>query len=393
MSMKSAAVTACLMVLAGHAAAQQPGGLLHFDSHLADVQAANGRWFVVAGGTHIKDLGTSETDARQALRLIRDLGLNEYGTVGKPQPILEYWLSNGRAPRVALASQRQVSFDLQKLRAEVSAGRWCLRDDRQLLFGFGFSGDDARQALAVLKRYGFNRVAYIGEPVPVMMILLSCPEQPFGPQSPSPLNTLYGGSLPALVNTPTFVSDCSQPPASEQSIVRASVPPPITLNSLEPVQRASAPTEGVALNWQEATVEHEANAWTLVSGGRVLAHLGATEQAAREVLRLVQCYRCTEYCCAGRVEPVLGYFLVDGRAPRGPAPGFQSVAFRPEALTVQQFSGGWIICDGNQPLLACGTNFSDAADALQALQRHQFDHLIRVSGTGAGVLQFLTQER
>jgi hypothetical protein len=107
----------------------------------------------------------------------------------------------------------------------------------------------------------------------------------------------------------------------------------------------------------------------------------------------VQYLQCTEYCAVGRAEPVLAYFLVDGRAPRGPVGGVQSVAFRPEALNVQQVAGGWIICDGTQPLLACGTSFSDAADALQALQRHQFDHLLGVNGMDATALHFFTKER
>jgi len=392
--MKSTALVVLFFALAGHVAAQAPAALLRFDSRVADVQSIDGRWFLVAGGARLKDLGSSEADAREALRLIRDLGLNEYGTVGRPQPILEYWLCNGRAPQGSLAGHRLIAFDAAKLRAEVSAGRWCLRDDRQLLFSFGFSGDDARQALAIVQRYGFNRVAYVGEPIPALMIFLSCPEQPLGPQLATPANTLYVSSpMSEPTPMPHAATDWSQPPAAEHSIVRATMPAPITLSSLEPAARASTPAEGVAMDWQNATVEHEANDWKLMSDGRSLAHFGANEQAAREALRLVQYYRCTEFCSVGRGEPVLTYFLTGGQAPCGLISACQSMAFRPEALQVQQLAGGWIICDGNQPLLACGTSFSDAADALQALQRHQFDHLIAVNGADAGTLHFLVKER
>jgi hypothetical protein len=391
--MKSPALALLFLVAAGRVIAQ-PSALLHFDSRLADVQSSDGRWFLVASGARIKDLGSSEADAREALRLIRDLGLNEYGTVGRPCPILEYWLCDGRAPQGPLTGHRMVAFDADKLRAEISAGRWCLRDDQQLLLSFGFSGDDARQALAVIQRHRFNRLAYVGEPLPVMMVFLSCPQEPFGPQQPAPANTLYTSTpIPLPTQMPGAATDWSRTPASERIMVRATMPPPITLSSLEPAARVAAPVEGVAIDWQNVTVEHQANDWTLVADGRTLAHFGANEQSAREALRLVRYYRCTEFCSVGRTEPILTYFLACGQAPYGLNSAAQGMAFRPQALQVQQLAGGWVICDGNQPLLACGTNFNDAADALQALQRYQFDHLIPVNGTDAGPLHFLIKER
>lgn len=377
-------------------AAQPPADLIRFNCRLADLQSVGGHWFLVAGNVRIKDLGISEPDAREVLRLIRDLGLNQYGTVGKPRPILEYWLADGHAPRGSTASRRLTAFDPETLRAEVAAGRWCLRDDRQILFTFGFSADDARQALAVLRQYGFNRVGYVGEPAPAMMFFLSCPEQPFGPQASAPANTLFGAAMPEPTGQPAGVTDLAQlgaSSASESSIVRATMPPPVTLASCEPASRAVAPVEGVAMDWRDASLEHGPDDWRLMSGGRCLAHFGGNEQPAREVLRLVQDYRCTEFCRVGRSEAVLSYFLADGHAPRGPAFGFQSVAFCPEALNVQQLAGGWIICAANEPLLACGTSFDDAAEALQALQRHQFDHLIRVNGAEATGLHFFVKER
>ena len=43
--------------------------------------------------------GRHETEAREALRLLRELRLNQRGTVGSPRPVMEYWLTDGRAPQ------------------------------------------------------------------------------------------------------------------------------------------------------------------------------------------------------------------------------------------------------------------------------------------------------
>jgi hypothetical protein len=39
------------------------------------------------------------------------------------------------------------------------------------------------------------------------------------------------------------------------------MPPPVTFGSLEPSSRAAAPAEGAAMDWRNATVEHEGNDW------------------------------------------------------------------------------------------------------------------------------------
>jgi hypothetical protein len=368
---------------------QEATGLVRFDSRQADLQNLGGHWLLVSGSTRIKDLGTSELYARQALRLVQELGLNQYGVIGKPRPIMEYWLADGRGPHGLLTGLPLLPIDQQTLRAEVVAGRWGLRDDRQLLFSFGPAGDEVHQALEVLKQYGFNRLAYIGEPVPVMMLFLACPDQPIGVHSPTPTNTLFAVPMVEQTAQATPLSGPSQMP----QIIRASIPPPISFSAAFAGSSALPPTEGVAIDWRDARLEHNRDDWTLLAGGRCLAHFGACEQTARLALRLLQTHGCTEFCRAGRSESVLAYFLVNGRAPRGPALGCTGQSFQPEALTVQQMAGGWMICDGGQPLFACGPHFDDAADALQTLQRHQFDHLVRLESTEPAGLLFMTRER
>src|SRR5690242_18015177 len=111
-----------LLLWAGAALAQQPAGgpqvlpaisaptvpappvpvqaekLTTFDYRAADVHWIDGRWQLHAGGVLIKDFGHREQDAREALRILRNLRLTQHGTIGTPRPIMEYWLASGQAP-------------------------------------------------------------------------------------------------------------------------------------------------------------------------------------------------------------------------------------------------------------------------------------------------------
>src|SRR5688500_6888269 len=53
----------------------------HFNYRLANVTWEEGRWVLRAGDVFLKDFGRREAEAREALRIIRDLRLTEHGTL------------------------------------------------------------------------------------------------------------------------------------------------------------------------------------------------------------------------------------------------------------------------------------------------------------------------
>src|SRR5947209_6541690 len=66
--------------------------LVSFDCDRTEVAWAEQHWQLQAAGILLKDFGRREHEARQALRLVRQLRLNQYGAIGSPSPALEYWL-------------------------------------------------------------------------------------------------------------------------------------------------------------------------------------------------------------------------------------------------------------------------------------------------------------
>ncbi|HZT78622.1 MAG TPA: hypothetical protein VFA26_00250, partial [Gemmataceae bacterium] len=158
--------------------------LTPFDWRLTDLRWGEQGWQLVAGDVVLKDFGRREHDGTEALRIIRELRLNQRGTVGSPRPIMEYWLSDGQAPQGPVSGARTLPIDRNTLRVEKVLGHWWLRDSARGYFNFGIHEDDARQALAVMQHHRFSRVALVGQALPLMLIFLAEPDA----ATPSPLH-------------------------------------------------------------------------------------------------------------------------------------------------------------------------------------------------------------
>src|SRR5437588_4834894 len=92
--------------------------LTRFDYQQADIGWLDGRWQLRAGPVWLKDFGRHEADAREAMRTIHELKLTEFGSIGNPRPLLEYWLSGGQAPANSLLGARTTAFERASLRVE-----------------------------------------------------------------------------------------------------------------------------------------------------------------------------------------------------------------------------------------------------------------------------------
>src|SRR5260370_11779474 len=138
---------------------QNPSGvsenLSNFVSWQAEIRKVDGHWELWAGAVKIKELGNREVDAREVLRLIRVLNLNQIGTVGKPLPVMEYWLSDGRAPQ-KMGRLNSVPIDPDSLQVANCQGQWCLVDEGRPWFTFGAEAGEARRALQIIKKYEFK---------------------------------------------------------------------------------------------------------------------------------------------------------------------------------------------------------------------------------------------
>jgi hypothetical protein len=381
---------------------------------LVDLQWTDDRWQLVDQGAVIKDFGHREKEAQAALAIIRDLHLTQRGTIGSPQPVMEYWLVNGHAPTRMARGLRPKPIDLASLRVEETQKQWVVRDSFQILFNFGAHEQDARQAAAILQRYGFTQIGALGQGTPIMLVLFgasgqntndeaslhiprmssqvqfNAPESPSGVGPGAAAQAKEPGAFPVLQHVSPLrphESDLKEK-KKENTPSLAMLPQGRQLSSPSLVmQGMDATIERVPFDARQVKAHKEGQDWQVRMGQFVFAHFGADQVAAEKAVEVLQFYHCTEQCLVGKPQPFFTYFLTDGHAPHGRMLGLETLSFRPDGLRVKQAGASWTITDGNRVLFAFDKETS-ANEVLEALQKHKFDHIGRI-GSGATAISFL----
>ena len=139
---------------------------LGFDPGRLQLKAESGQYLMTDGRSRMKMFPNRE-EARLALKTIRHFGMDQHCFIGRPDPSMEYWTSGGRAPAGKAPQQDCIGFDPGRLRLKREGSKWLMTDGRSRMRMFPNRGE-AEQALAVIKKYGFNQTCYVGRPDPSM---------------------------------------------------------------------------------------------------------------------------------------------------------------------------------------------------------------------------------
>lgn len=139
-----------------------------FDPGRAAVRQAQGRWKVAAGNMWLLDFAGNKAQADQALRVIRKYRMNKQCFVGRPQPSMQYYLSGNNAPAGGMKGEDCNAFNLRNTQVKQVQGRWKIADGNHWILDFAGNQAEARQAHAIMKKYGFSRICFVGRPNPPM---------------------------------------------------------------------------------------------------------------------------------------------------------------------------------------------------------------------------------
>jgi hypothetical protein len=102
----------------------------------------------------------SRDEATRSLKIIEHFRINELCMSANSK--LSYMLVSGNAARGKLPGEKYLVFDPYLLKAERVGNEWKLVKGKSAIFGFGSDEGAARQALQVIRYYGFNAKCSIG---------------------------------------------------------------------------------------------------------------------------------------------------------------------------------------------------------------------------------------
>lgn len=398
------------------------GDTVRFDPKHLRLQWDHRRWHIgTADGMVLKDFGPAESEARRALRLIHELGLNEYGTIGKPRPVLEYWLVDGRAPRALVRSDlRSVPFETTSLRIEKISGQWAVCDKTRVLFTFENEAD-ASQALDLFQKHRFSQAGVIGLGTPLMTVFFTS-----GNEGPT---IGESGRQMSTLKFPRFAKNTDGNPRIEQvknketgleGVVQAVIPPidasrgtttappmrglpspsltdrkALFWRSEPRLSREAQTTRSdggrVAFDWRHAQLRNAQGDWVIGVGGQTIARFGTNVSDGRTVLSAIRYYRCHEFELLGGDLAGL-WCAVPGSSPRGAMFGLSAVPIRPDKLEISQVSGRYSLCENGRVVVPVGERAEDARRLLELIRRHGYDRVCPV-GSGPEGVAFLVRSR
>lgn len=376
-----------------------------FDPAKVELARHDRRWQLVHQGHVLKDFGPSEPEARLALRLIRELKLDGHGTVGgEARPLMEYWLSNGEAPRGAARGLRGVPLEPGRLRVEQVRGIWCLRDGPRVLFTFGDRADAAREALAVLQRHHFDHIAYVGQVAPSMYVFLR------RPHDDSPALPARGGRQ---IEVPRLSRVAKQPDGTPKAAVKAPNDGPVIEQIASPVVpplRHAAPTRDwrsqprltpaqvappanhIVFDWRQAQLRQLSGEWVIQAGTQTLARFGGNMHAGQLALSALRHYRFTEGRRVG--DPAVVMYLPTAQSPRGVLLGLPSESFQPEQLAVKPIDAGrFALVHGQRVVLSMGGRKDDAEKLLKTVQAQGYDRFCQLGDPASDGMAFFVRSR
>ena len=339
----------------------QPEARLALDSGAITMKRINGTWQVWAGPKPFRNLGNDETGAKDIVRLIHDQHPTEWVSIGSPRPVVEYGLIDGRPASAAGFPRGAVPIDLRTVCVAPIKGVWCLKDDGNIHFNFGLNKSDAEQALAVVRKYGFNRISVLGGDVnaPALTYFFVAVE-PDGAK-PTPPNLL------ALA-------------AQESGLRRTGIAVP----------GVGYVGEMIKIDARKVELHREGSDWILASGAEVIGRFGQDQNAARDAQRLIQDGQFTEVCRPG--PPGLNFFLVNGATPSRVPLFLQGRRFDQNGLKVAAVGPKWAITDRGRQLFE--VNSAEEGEAVIRLMKfYQFDQLCQVGASPTKNLTFLAKGR
>lgn len=337
----------------------QKENLQKFDAALVRVRETRDGWQLWSGVKLLRDFGMDHNAAEDARKAIRDLRATEWATIGGTRTVVEYGIHDGKAPTSSVNPRSALPVDIVSVRAEQVRGVWVMRDDHNILLNFGTAKQDAEQAAAVARKYGFNHLGLIGEP--------ASPKMTFFFAAKVPTDQPRGNNAPLATAL------------QEQNLTRTGIAVP----------GLGFVGEQLKVDFRRVEVRKERGEFVLAHGTDVFAKFGPNDWTARDALKVVQECRFTEFCKVGSAD--VTFFLVNGAAPTKVPFMAQGIRFNPTTLKARQTEARWGVFETSGRMLFSAATADEAGQLIKLVQAYQFDQMCQVGMSPRASLKFLAK--
>lgn len=355
--------------------------LQSIDPKTLAVKRLGGDWQIWVNDAVFKSFGDNVDDANDVARTLRELYPLRWGTIGTDRVVVEYGLTADNdqklvAPQVAGFARSLTAMDMTTLRVERVRGMWCLRDEANLLLNFGQHKMDAEQALAVAKKYGFNRIGTVGRREPAMTFFTSAPD----------LLAPVAASLPSEVSFRMQVN----------AMTRTGIPLPVygimgERKAFDP-NKVEYVGEMIPIDPRKCELRTVGRELVLACGRDVLARFDENDgYMAREAQRAVRDARLTEFCSFGTAG--VTFFLSNGQAPRNLPMHALGNRFDLSSLRIVEARGQFYVAEANGKLIAPAGSRDEAETLIRLMRAFGFDQIATFASRGKPAMTVFVKSR
>ncbi len=181
---------------------------IKFNPNQVEAKQISGNWKVVQGDMWMLDFGASKEQAEKAVKIIKFYMMDQQCFVGRPNPPMQYYLTNGKAPAGEFPGEDAIPFNPKTTEAKQINGAWKVVDGDHWMLDFGANKENADTAVKIIKKYEFNHICFVGRPNAPMMYFRKDKLRLIKPGNIGVLQSLPNISVTLKANPSKYHGDC-----------------------------------------------------------------------------------------------------------------------------------------------------------------------------------------
>jgi C1A family cysteine protease len=137
-----------------------------FNHTTTTVKKVNNSWKIVDGDHSMFNFGKNQAAANRSLKVIKFYKMNSSCSVGRPDPVFNYFLVGNSAPGGNMSGQDCIKFNPNAIQIKEIDSQWKIFHGNKVMYDFENKIDEAYHTFHMIKKYGFTYQCYVKGPKP-----------------------------------------------------------------------------------------------------------------------------------------------------------------------------------------------------------------------------------